>query len=752
MYQRYRLRTSLFLLVLLAPVFISPGSQAIAQEVCARELADAQEHYTFGRFDQAIQVLNRCLGKQNVSAIEQRQAHRLISLSYIGQDDMEQARASVRDLLRVAPDYEPDRDQDPPPFVDLVKAVKQEMRQAPVRNDAPPRIEEEKGGGIGKWLLIGGGVVLAGAAAVLLTSGGDDGGDGDGPPQPTTLDEREPNDEPTQAQVVRGTAPITVRGNAESSDVSATGFNLDDGSFDDFEDWYQITTTSPGVRLTLTGLSSDCDLYLMEPGTLAFLGTSGNPDAQSESINLSSLAAGTYLIAVSIFDPIFNGVPVLSPSASSYTLTVDAAVTGNSLRVATADINRPGGAMQALDFRLVAQAGGNEVPLADAVPASAKAWTAYHEAGGALLENDGTDTFRFRPGRGFWMQSEEPFEASRSQEAPLVVAGDSYDLPLEAGWNIIANPVASEIDWAVVQAVNGITESLWQWDGHFAQTDAFVSAQDGEAFYFLNASGLKTLTIPALGIQHLPTPERRRPDLLKLAAYREGNIASAVEVGFAPDAAHGLDGYDQVAPPGYFEAARLRLARSGQGLELASELRPWQGEGQHFDLTLDAPLHQAITLQAEDLNAFAGYAVWLIDMEGTTVYDLHRQASVTVVPTTARHRLRLVIGTQAFAEDVRDAVVPQALSLGNYPNPFNPSTQISYTVPASASGESVRLEVFDVSGRLIHVLVDGVQVSGSHQVMWDGTNRAGRPVASGLYLSRLRVGKHTAVNRMLLMK
>jgi flagellar hook assembly protein FlgD len=64
----------------------------------------------------------------------------------------------------------------------------------------------------------------------------------------------------------------------------------------------------------------------------------------------------------------------------------------------------------------------------------------------------------------------------------------------------------------------------------------------------------------------------------------------------------------------------------------------------------------------------------------------------------------------------------------------------------------VRLEVFDVSGRLIHVLVDGVQVSGSHQVMWDGTNRAGRPVASGLYLSRLRVGKHTAVNRMLLMK
>ncbi|HMB91557.1 MAG TPA: hypothetical protein VKP65_11965, partial [Rhodothermales bacterium] len=87
MYNRYRLHIRLLWLAIL----VGPSGLAVAQNACERELVDAQEHYTFGRFDQTIQVLNRCLGKQNASVAEQRQAYRLISLSYIGQDEMGQA-------------------------------------------------------------------------------------------------------------------------------------------------------------------------------------------------------------------------------------------------------------------------------------------------------------------------------------------------------------------------------------------------------------------------------------------------------------------------------------------------------------------------------------------------------------------------------------------------------------------------------------------------------------------------------------
>lgn len=737
MHNRYCLPLGLFLLVLLC----SPASLAVAQNACERDLADAQEHYTFGRFDQTIQVLNRCLGKQGVSVAEQRQAYRLISLSYLGQDEMSQARASVRDLLRVAPDYEPDRDQDPPPFVDLVQEVKREIAQAPRRETDEPGVEEDSGGGISKWLLIGGGVVLAGAVAVLLASGGGDDGDGGGTPQPTTINEQEPNNGPTQAQVVRGTAPITVRGNAEVSDVSEVGFNLPDGSFDDFEDWYQITLTAPGVQLRLSGLSSDCDLYLMEPGTLSFLGTGQESGTTSELINLPNLTAGTYLIGVSIFDQDPQG-----PTSTPYTLTIDAAVSGNSQRRATAALQQAGGAAIARHFRLVA--GTDAKPLASALSPAAISWTGYHETGHRLVEHDGTDTFRFQPGRGFWVQSDQHVEPGVHNASAVV--GDSYTVPLEKGWNIIANPFGAPMDWAAVQAANGLSQGLWRWEGHFSQTDTFTPAHQGEAFYFLNATGLETLVIPAPSVARSRLADTRRRALFKLTAHREGQVASAIQVGFAPDAAPGFDGYDQFAPPGYFEAASLRLTRSTNGPTLATELRPWQGEGQIFDVDLAAPAHAPITLRADGLADFSGHAVYLVDLERSVVYDLHRQPLVTMVPEEATHRLRLIIGTAAFAEATSAALVPQALALGNYPNPFNPSTSITYTVPSNS--QPVRLEVFDVTGRLVQVLVDGVQEAGSHQVTWGGTDRAGVPLASGVYLSRLRVGEQVRVHRMLLMK
>jgi len=73
--------------------------------------------------------------------------------------------------------------------------------------------------------------------------------------------------------------------------------------------------------------------------------------------------------------------------------------------------------------------------------------------------------------------------------------------------------------------------------------------------------------------------------------------------------------------------------------------------------------------------------------------------------------------------------------LPNRPNPFGARTTISYELDADAS---VRLEVFDVTGRLVQTLVDGRVDAGRNAVSWDGTDRAGRPVVAGVYYVRLR--------------
>ncbi len=90
---------------------------------------------------------------------------------------------------------------------------------------------------------------------------------------------------------------------------------------------------------------------------------------------------------------------------------------------------------------------------------------------------------------------------------------------------------------------------------------------------------------------------------------------------------------------------------------------------------------------------------------------------LTLTSSQALHRFALVVGDAAFARAARAELAPEALHLSNYPNPFNPRTRISYTVPAAE--EPVRLDIYDVAGRLVRVLVNGVQEPGVHQVEWD---------------------------------
>ena len=85
----------------------------------------------------------------------------------------------------------------------------------------------------------------------------------------------------------------------------------------------------------------------------------------------------------------------------------------------------------------------------------------------------------------------------------------------------------------------------------------------------------------------------------------------------------------------------------------------------------------------------------------------------------------------------------------NYPNPFNPSTVINYTLAHSGT---VRLDVYDILGRHVTTLADGAQEAGVHSVDWNGTDRAGSPVSSGVYFARLASGSQATVHKMVLVR
>jgi len=94
--------------------------------------------------------------------------------------------------------------------------------------------------------------------------------------------------------------------------------------------------------------------------------------------------------------------------------------------------------------------------------------------------------------------------------------------------------------------------------------------------------------------------------------------------------------------------------------------------------------------------------------------------------------------------------LPAAVAItGVWPNPFNPRTNIAFTVPATAH---VRLAVYDLRGRRVDVLVDEVRGAGSYAVVWQGRSSDGGPLSSGVYFARLEVGGEVRTSKLVLVR
>ena len=87
--------------------------------------------------------------------------------------------------------------------------------------------------------------------------------------------------------------------------------------------------------------------------------------------------------------------------------------------------------------------------------------------------------------------------------------------------------------------------------------------------------------------------------------------------------------------------------------------------------------------------------------------------------------------------------------LGNYPNPFNPSTTFRYTL---SEPNQVSLNVYSMLGQLVKTIVNEQQAEGQYEATWDGRNETGSTVSSGIYIYRMTAGSFVETKRMLFLK
>lgn len=420
-----------------------------------------------------------------------------------------------------------------------------------------------------------------------------------------------------------------------------------------------------------------------------------------------------------------------------------------------ADIGRSfGEASESGDYELVALPGAVDRSLREAISGEAGLdWQAYWDDGSSenyFQEFDGTSTFAFRPGRGFWVTSTDAWSFEDRVETVDLESDTSYTIALHEGWNIVSNPFRQGIQWDHVEAANDDSlQALWRFDGTFERTDTFASAQSGEAFYFLNDRGLDALTIPY--------PNATSPDTGGTGTSAEGLIltvrprgkekpASTVRVDLAEGAEEGLGRGDVVAPPNRFSAVSLRLKAPESAPDrrelLAAERRSLRAEtdgGTTFTLRLRAETERPVRLSASGLNAVESRKVALLNSSTGQSYDLRAQRAVTLqnVDSTG---LQLAVGNAAFVETKRESIVPDEVTLTSYPNPFRTQATIEYTLPET---KDVRITVYDILGRRVSVLENDRMEAGRHRVRLDGDR-----LPSGVYFGRLQAGDETRTQKI----
>ena len=101
--------------------------------------------------------------------------------------------------------------------------------------------------------------------------------------------------------------------------------------------------------------------------------------------------------------------------------------------------------------------------------------------------------------------------------------------------------------------------------------------------------------------------------------------------------------------------------------------------------------------------------------------------------------------------DADDPVIPALVTelKGNYPNPFNPQTTISFSLKDNIP---VSLEIYNLKGQKVKTLVNESKAPGHYQIVWKGLDSNNQPVASGVYFFKMNAGKYSSTRKMILMK
>jgi len=149
------------------------------------------------------------------------------------------------------------------------------------------------------------------------------------------------------------------------------------------------------------------------------------------------------------------------------------------------------------------------------------------------------------------------------------------------------------------------------------------------------------------------------------------------------------------------------------------------------------------------------YTLQVSKLGYNTIYNGNVPSFSQVIPVQVGNgvtevNFTLSVQTPTDVKDSDDPNIPRSIELyGNYPNPFNPETRISFALPKPLHA---RLRIYNIFGEEVALLVDGLLMAGRHTITWNSSNPVGQPVSSGIYFYRLETGVGSLTGKMILLR
>ena len=378
-----------------------------------------------------------------------------------------------------------------------------------------------------------------------------------------------------------------------------------------------------------------------------------------------------------------------------------------------------------------------------------------------ISTNNWTKPETIEPGKAYWFKHKYKNNASfsNSKSAGTAVPLEDTEIELNEGWNIIGSPFSFPVEVQYdARDISGLylfgegSRDGWQ------QPQESMSPWAGYAVH-AKTSGQSIILTPFPATNEDEAAGRVAENGWSIHLHVDGEyfFDHSSVIGRLNDATDYEDGYDVPDLPNLDHFIKLNMdLHNNSNFNYSSDIRSIDEFNGVWNLRLNGKGHlNPVTVSADVGSSLPeGLVVQVVDIPNRMVYDQFMVNGITIDDKlTDGYDMKLVAGDQQYVEETVLKIlseIPEEFSLSqNYPNPFNPLTKIDFSLPKTGR---VVITIYNLLGQEVTTLINERLDYGYHTVTWQGTDRMGRPVGSGVYFSELKAAGNRKTRKMLLLK